>query len=186
MNKLIYLLPAVTLCVLAYLQIVTLIDKHTITLTATPIPYFDIAAMAAPDGSEKRLTTDSLKNYIQGEPIMVNFFATWCSTCLIEHKQIVSLAEEHGLKIIGIAYRDDPKDITPYMIRLGNPYAQIALDPDGYAAAGWKVSGTPESFFLDTNGVVRYHFRGPIRERDMKRILQIIHAVKNDTQQESG
>lgn len=186
MNKTIYLLPLITLCALAYLQIKTIIDARTVTLTADPIPFFEITEMTTSAQSEKVISSKNITNYLQGDLMMVNFFATWCTTCLIEHNQLLELAEDHKLNIIGIAYKDEPNDITTYLEDYGDPYVRVALDNEGYAAAGWRINGTPESFFIDANGMVRYHFRGPIRNADFPRILQVIKAVRSNTDVNGG
>ena len=186
MNRIIYLLPALTICALLYLQIKTTIDARTITLISDPVPYFEIEEMSFLSNRKKTISSDNIKDYIDGDLLMVNFFATWCSTCLLEHNELMSLAEEYNVKIIGIAFKDEPKDIKLYMTDFGNPYTHIALDKDGYAAAGWKIAGTPESFFIDTSGKIRYHYRGPIRNKNFPRILQVIETIRNNMANESG
>jgi len=186
MNKTIYLLPLITICALAYLQIKTVIDARTVTLTTDPIPFFEITEMPTSTQDGIVISSKNITNYLQGDLMMVNFFATWCTTCLIEHDQIVELAKTHKLNIIGIAYKDEPTDITAYLDDRGDPYTRIALDDKGYAAAGWRINGTPESFFIDANGMVRYHFRGPIRKTDLPRILQVIKTIRKDTDLNGG
>lgn len=178
MSRIIILIPILTLCALLYLQVKTTIENSTVTLIEAPIPYFDLEEMSL-FSSGKRITSENLRSLSDDDVMMVNFFASWCSTCKLEQKQIDVLKNEYNLDIIGIAYNDNPADINRYMVKRGNPYTHIALDDKGYAAAGWRIRGTPESFFIDSSGQIRYHHKGPIRKKDLEeKIIPALKAMK--------
>ncbi len=183
MNKIMFLVPTLTILFLGYLQVKTTIEKSTLTLISKPIPYFEIEELSFLAPKAKMITNENfVENYIKdSDVVMVNIFATWCPTCLIEHKQLITLAEKYNIKIIGIGYKDTAKDIMKYMTKLGNPFTHIGIDSEGYASSGWKTSGTPESFIINSKGIIRYNFKGPIREKDITQvILPVIEQVRKD------
>ncbi len=96
-----------------------------------------------------------------GRPILVNFFASWCVPCIIEHPELMALSRE-GLPIWGIAYKDKPEAAAGFLARHGNPFARVARDEPGGVAIDWGVYGVPESYLLDGKGVVRWRLAGPL------------------------
>lgn len=119
-------------------------------------PAFSLAPLAE---GRANLTEADLKT---GKPVLVNFFASWCLPCRAEHESLMTLAGEHGIQIIGIAYKDEPERSRAFLAELGNPFARTGIDQDGRVAIDWGVSGVPETFLVDGDGIVRYRHWGPI------------------------
>ena len=94
-------------------------------------------------------------------PVLVNFFASWCVPCVIEHPELLALAKE-GLPIWGVAYKDAPDAASSFIARHGDPYARVAQDRPGQVAIDWGVYGVPESYLIDAAGIVRWRMAGPI------------------------
>ena len=111
-----------------------------------------------------------------GKPVLVNFFASWCTPCLAEHPLFTRLKEREGATIIGIAWKDKPEATRAWLARLGDPFAYAGYDLDGKLALDWGLSGVPETYLIDGRGIVRLHFRGPITERDLAAILPLLKA----------
>jgi len=111
-----------------------------------------------------------------GKPVLVNFFASWCTPCLAEHPLFTRLKEREGAVIIGIAWKDKPDATRAWLKRLGDPFARIGVDQDGKLALDWGLSGVPETYLVDGQGIVRLHFRGPITERDLGTILPLLRG----------
>lgn len=97
-----------------------------------------------------------------GEPVLVNFFASWCVPCRAEHDSLMELAGRYKVPVIGISYKDDPERSRGFLEELGNPFAKTGVDRDGRVAIDWGVTGVPETFLVDGDGVVRYRHWGPI------------------------
>lgn len=88
-----------------------------------------------------------------GEVKLVNFFASWCAPCRLEHPVLVSLAEE-GIPVYGIAYKDEPANSVAFLEELGNPFTAIGQDTSGRIAPDWGLYGVPETFVLSGDGTV--------------------------------
>lgn len=96
-----------------------------------------------------------------GEVKLVNFFASWCAPCRVEHPSLTALAEE-GIPLYGIAYKDDPVRSLAFLEELGNPYAAAGQDPQGRTAVDWGVYGVPETFVLAGDGTIIARMANPV------------------------
>lgn len=96
-----------------------------------------------------------------GRPVIVNFWASWCVPCIVEHPQLMALSRE-GVPVFGIAYKDRPEASREFLRRHGNPFARLARDEPGRAAIDWGVYGVPETYLIDPRGIIRWRFAGAI------------------------
>ena len=95
---------------------------------------------------------------------LVNFWASWCAPCRVEHPNLELLAGE-GLPIYGINYKDDAQKAQGFLDELGSPYTALGADPKGKMALEWGVYGVPETFVVDGEGKVLARFAGPLTQR---------------------
>ena len=102
-----------------------------------------------------------------GRPVLVNFFASWCVPCVIEHPQLMRLSRE-GVPVFGVGYKDQPGDSRRFLERHGNPYARLGVDLPGRAAIDWGVYGVPETYLIDRGGAVRWRWAGPVTEDTLR------------------
>ena len=98
---------------------------------------------------------------MHGKPWLLNVWASWCAACLDEHGVLVDLAQQ-GIAIVGLNYKDDPGSARRWLRDWGNPYLRTAVDQAGSAAIDWGVYGVPETFLIDSSGVIRFKHIGPI------------------------
>ena len=112
------------------------------------------------------------------EVILVNFFPTWCKPCRDEHVFIEKFSNVDGLKVIGINYKDNSKKAIKWLKKLGNPYSNIAIDAKGKIAIDWGVYGIPETFIINSEGIIKYRHVGPITKKTYKRISLLIEEIK--------
>lgn len=108
---------------------------------------------------------------VVGEPCLINVWATWCPTCVVEHAYLNRLAREHGVSIIGINYNDDTAKARDWLDRYGNPYRRVIADTDGRLGIDLGVYGAPETFVMDHEGRIRYRHVGVVDERVWRDVL---------------
>ncbi|MDJ1014924.1 MAG: DsbE family thiol:disulfide interchange protein [Paracoccaceae bacterium] len=94
-------------------------------------------------------------------PKIVNFWASWCAPCRVEHPQLM-LLEAEGVPILGVNYKDDADKAMAFLNELGDPYRAIGADAAGRVALDWGVYGVPETFVIDGDGNVVLRFAGPV------------------------
>ncbi|MCK8785841.1 DsbE family thiol:disulfide interchange protein [Roseomonas sp. NAR14] len=94
-------------------------------------------------------------------PVLVNFWASWCVPCIIEHPQLMRLKAD-GVTLLGINYKDRPADAAAFLQRRGNPFARLGRDEPGRVAIDWGVYGVPETYLIDRQGKVRWRWPGPV------------------------
>ncbi len=115
----------------------------------------------------------------KGRITILNFFASWCTPCLVEHPQITALSKTPGVTLVGINYKDKPADAARWLARHGNPYARIGVDPAGEIAPEFGLYGVPETFLIGRDGRIRLKQVGPITVQVLKeRFLPAIEALK--------
>jgi cytochrome c biogenesis protein CcmG/thiol:disulfide interchange protein DsbE len=97
-----------------------------------------------------------------GEPFLVNFWASWCVTCRVEHPVIEQLAAMNAIKIIGLNFRDEADDAQAWLRQFGNPYSMNIQDFTGRTSIDFGVYAAPESFLVDENGVIVFKQLGAL------------------------
>lgn len=108
---------------------------------------------------------------LQGQVSLVNVWGSWCVYCLYEHPVLLEMADQ-GVLIYGLAWNDTPEAASQWLDRHGSPFTQVGVDQDGFAIAEFGVTGAPETFIIDQQGIVRYRHVGPITEREWRRVLR--------------
>ena len=96
---------------------------------------------------------------------LVNFWASWCQPCRVEHPMLERLQAE-GVTIYGINYKDKPQAAQGFLDEMGNPFALIGAD-EGRMALDWGVYGVPETYVIDGKGEVLFRLAGPITEENL-------------------
>ena len=132
-----------------------------------------------PEINLNSLKNDKLnKNDFKNEILLVNFFASWCIPCIVEHDFLFELKKKKPIKIYGINYKDDIKNLKVWLDKLGNPYSKIGIDETGITGINWGVNGIPESFLIDQNGIIRHKINGIINEKQIKILLSKIKLIE--------
>lgn len=133
-------------------------------LVGKPAPNFQLARLDSPDtrfGSEDML----------GKVWLLNVWASWCVSCRQEHPYLVDLARNGGVSVIGLNYKDERQAALGWLSDQGDPYFATVTDPDGRIGIEYGVYGTPETFLIDREGVIRYKHIGPINRDTVQNVL---------------
>jgi len=123
-------------------------------LVGKPAPAVQMPSLAA---EAEPLSTAALA----GRPYLINFFASWCAPCEVEHPTLMQLRAE-GVPILGVAYKDAPAASAAFLARLGDPFVAVGVDAEGRAAFEFGVRKVPESFVVGADGVILAHHEGPL------------------------
>lgn len=97
---------------------------------------------------------------LQGHIVLLNVWASWCSSCSDEQAFLLTLANQ--IPIYGLNYKDSPKEATQWLHDWGNPYKAVAEDAQGKVAIDLGVYGTPETFLIDQHGIIRHRHAGEL------------------------
>lgn len=109
---------------------------------------------------------------------LVNFWASWCGPCRLEHPYLEELAAE-GVEIIGVNYKDRAANASAFLAELGNPYVAVGSDASGRTGIDWGIYGVPETFVINGEGKVLLRFPGPVTDTALeRRIRPAMEAAK--------
>ena len=132
-------------------------DAIPSALVGRAAPAFElppVAGLGTPGLSTADLRSDGVT--------AVNVFASWCVPCRAEHAVLTRMAEEEGLRLVGVNYRDEPADAAAFLAELGNPYERVGADVSGRTGIEWGVTGVPETFLVGPDGTVLHRQAGPV------------------------
>ena len=140
-------------------------------LVGRPLPAFESATL---DGGT--FSTDALA----GSPAVINVWASWCAPCVDEHPLLLDLADRHAgeLNVVGVVYNDSADNARSFLQRLGDGGWPDLLDPGGRVALDLGVTGPPETFFVDAQGIVRYRHLGPLSAAVLDQQLDALGVVR--------
>ena len=150
MNSRVLPLMAFTLLVVLLVVGLKIADRKTqlpSPLINKPAPAFNLPVLGQPG------QTMSRESFL-GTPYLVNFWASWCITCRVEHPVITDLARSGALRVIGFNFRDENADALAWLAQFGNPYEVTLVDLDGRISIDFGVYAAPESFLVDPSGVI--------------------------------
>ena len=103
-------------------------------------------------------------------PVLVNFFASWCAPCEIEHPELMRL-QAGGVPILGVAYKDAPENSAAFIGRLGDPFRVKLIDRDGRAGLEFGVTGVLETYLIGSDGTILAKHSGPLTRADSEALL---------------
>lgn len=132
-----------------------------------PAPEFELDALGG--GPRVRLGD------YRGQTVVVNFWASWCVTCRLEHETLVRLGEvaagRDDLAVLGVNYRDSKRDAAEFLVNYGTYPYPSGIDRQGRTGIDFGVYGLPETYFIDAQGVITHRHIGLLEEPTAWRIL---------------
>jgi cytochrome c biogenesis protein CcmG, thiol:disulfide interchange protein DsbE len=140
---------------------------------------FLLAGKKAPNFTIKRLDNDATVTLADfaGQPIVINFWATWCGPCKMEHPVLDWAAKTYAGKAVflGIVFEDTEASTKRFLVDNGWSFVQL-FDPKSTVAVDYGVSGVPETYFINREGIIVGKFAAPFSDpREFtQRIMQIL------------
>ena len=177
MRRLAFVAPVIIFVILALLLLAALLVRRSqeeagISPTELPSP---LIGQQAPDFALPPLDEKTLgllrADLASGQPVILNFWASWCTPCRAEHPILEDLSQRKDLALYGVDYKDTPQKARALLDELGNPFARLAIDQPGRVAIDWGVTGVPETFVIDGKGVVKAHVAGPLTPEIVQSII---------------
>ncbi len=144
----------------------------TNTALERPVPAFELPLLS---DTSRIMTNDNLPD----QPFLMNVWGSWCPTCIIEHPFLMQL-EERGVNLVGVNYKDDIGDALGYLNRGGDPFSMSIQDLSGQFALDLGLTGAPETFVVDGEGIIRQHIVGEINESNWQSRITPCLMVLNE------
>ena len=105
---------------------------------------------------------------------LINFWASWCAPCKIEHPILMKLSQTKNLMIIGVNFKDKEIQAKTFLNNLGNPYDLLAKDENGKQSVKFGIYGIPESILINKDLMIIQKFVGPLSVDDYDNIIKIM------------
>ena len=109
-----------------------------------------------------------------GKPFLLNVWATWCPSCRVEHPMLLRL-QASGVRLLGLNYKDDRSEALAYLAQYEDPFVLNVFDPNGDLALDLGVTGAPETYFVDANGVIQHRLVGVITPENWQQRYQALY-----------
>lgn len=171
MKRWIAVLPLAVLALLALLFATFGLhhDPHVTpaALVGKPLPAERLPSLAGGQPTDLRAT-------VQG-PTVINVFASWCAPCIEEAPALMAM-KASGVRLVGVAYKDDPGRTAAFLEKNGDPFVTVLVDRDGAAGLDLGVSGVPETYAVSANGRIVAKHSGPFSPADMDGLIRAAQA----------
>jgi len=143
-------------------------------LVGKPAPAFSLPALLDPGRTVSNAD-------MEGKVTLLNVWFSSCVSCRAEHRELMRIAREGGVQIVGLNWKDDKGAAIQMLRQFGNPYSLIAVDEAGRVGIDWGVYGAPETFVVDPEGIIRYKQIGPIDSKVWEKTLRpLVEKIKEE------
>ena len=117
-------------------------------------------------------------NQMRGKVWLLNVWASWCVGCREEHPFLLDIARSGVVPIYGLTWKDKREDSLAVLSELGDPYVLNVSDFDGRVAIDYGITGAPETYLIDKNGIIRYKEPGQLTPEIMEqKILPLVREL---------
>ena len=144
-------------------------NYETKNLIGSKISKFQLSEI---DNDNLYISEEELK---KNKYTLINFFASWCAPCRIEHKYLLKLSSKNKeIKIIGINFKDKKNNAINFLKELGNPYNFVGKDLEGKISILFGIYGIPESILIDSDLTIIKKIVGPLDQTQYEEILKLV------------
>ena len=122
-----------------------------------------------------KMTVDDLpvdNEALPNEPFLLNVWGSYCLPCLVEHPTVMRLSESGSIPVVGVNYRDGKILARNWLEDNGNPYEFSILDESGRFGIDLGVYGAPETYLVDSEGVIRYRHVSVLDEQVWQEVFE--------------
>jgi cytochrome c biogenesis protein CcmG/thiol:disulfide interchange protein DsbE len=177
MKRLLFLLPALAFVgLLGAFGVGLTMDPSILPsmLIGKPVPAFNLPPVRPGDQGFSRAD-------LGGEPVLLNYYASWCVPCRVEQPVLMRLRAE-GVSIHGVDWKEAPAEGAQWLAQHGDPYIRVGNDQSGRTGIDMGVSGVPETFVVDKQGRVRYRHVGALTSEDWAtKIAPLMQRLKAES-----
>lgn len=145
-------------------------------LIGRPAPAFALDALPGLEANGKPVPGLSSAE-LKGRVTVINFWASWCAPCQVEHPQLMRLAREPDVRLVGVDYKDAPENGRRFLARNGVPFAAVGVDSTGRTGIDFGVYGVPETFIIGPDGTIRDKLVGTVTPENYAAVLGKIRAA---------
>jgi thiol-disulfide isomerase/thioredoxin len=138
------------------------------------LPVAPEIAAVAPSFEIPSLANGSLRlSDLRGNPLVINFWATWCEPCRVEMPTLQKVYESYqnqGLRILAVNLGEPANAVSNWVQTLGLTF-DVLLDQDGHTAALYHLRGQPSTYIVSPDGIIVQIFYGPVDETSLRNTL---------------
>ena len=153
-----------------YISLTRETNYNTTSLTNKELPQFKISYF-----DKNGFYTE--KDLIKNDYTLINFWASWCGPCRIEHPILMKLSAENNLNILGVNFKDKKELARKFLKDLGNPYSFLLKDLEGKQSVNFGIYGIPESLLINSDNIIIKKFVGPLSLNNYKEIKEMINQL---------
>jgi cytochrome c biogenesis protein CcmG/thiol:disulfide interchange protein DsbE len=169
--RLAYLIPII-LVLFILLGQVTHDDNNMSPGFGVMLPPFEAKNLWA----ENKVLTETT---LRGQVSLLTIWATWCAACLAEHSFLLNIQNNYHIPIYSLNYKDNPAAARAWLVKNGNPFITTGMDTLGNISHNLGVQGTPTTFLVDKQGIIRYRHTGILDDQAWRqKILPLINQYK--------
>lgn len=105
---------------------------------------------------------------------LINFFASWCTTCHAEHEVLLKLKKSGIVDMYGVAWHDIASNTQDYLQKSGNPFKKVAGDAKGLLGKAAAIQAIPETWIVNEDGIIIWRYRGNLQDFSIEEIQSIV------------
>ena len=141
--------------------------KKNTRVIPTPLIGQEVPIMGLETRFYNDFESNILEDILKSNKIkIINFWASWCLPCEVEHPILMGLSKKSDFIIIGVNYKDTEEGSSEFLNEKGNPYDLVVIDDEGMMGIEMGLTGVPETFVVNEEGKIIYRIVGPINNEN--------------------